>query len=223
MGRSSHFTSGSDGPMGFRVPVYPRPRSHSNSQVRAGLRGDGHIGARRHELEKLHDVLVAHAYAPDRSGFSHLYRIRTTVDVDVAPHGVHLPQPVFPRLATRQPQDAREYPVAAGKALGQLRRPDLPGRAAPHKHGVDGMTCADFRAHDVLAPRGAETPLLLARTVTRSRDRVSPKLPPVLEEREALLRDRDFNSRHGAARRRIPRAAAPPRPRESRRSPWCGG
>src|SRR6266850_1425076 len=104
------------GHMGFRVPVYPRPRSPSNSQVRAGLRGDGHVGARWHELEKFHDVLVTHAYAPDRPRFSNLDRVRAAVDVDIAPHGVHLPQPISTHLATRQPQDAREYPVAAGKA-----------------------------------------------------------------------------------------------------------
>src|SRR6266853_697333 len=194
--------------MGFRVPVYPRPRSHSNSQVRAGLRGDGHIGARRHELEKLHYVLVAHAYAPDRSGFSHLYRIRTTVDVDVAPHGVHLPKPVFPRLATRQPQDAREDPVAAGKALGQFRRPDLPGRAAPDKDGVDGMICADFGAHDVLAAGSAETSLLLARPVARGRDDVAlERLALVAPKRERLVRNADFNLRQ----ERLRPSAAPQR------------
>src|SRR5258708_19934822 len=95
------------------------------------------------------------------------------MNVDVAPHGVHLPQPISPRLASRQPQDTREDPVAAGKALGQFRCPDLPCWAAPNKHGVDGVTCADFRAHDVLTPRSTKAPLLLARAVARGRYEVA--------------------------------------------------
>src|SRR5260221_5282467 len=176
-------------------------------------RADADPGPRRHELEKLHDVLVAHAYAPDRTRLPHRDAVGTAVDVDVAPHGVDLAQPVPPRLATRQPQDAREDPVAAGKALGHFRRPDLPGRAAPDKDGVDGMICADFRAHDVFAARSAETSLLLARPVARGRDEVAlERLALVAPKRERFLRNGDFNRRHSrprprAAPRRIPRAA----------------
>src|SRR5258708_2262839 len=117
----------------------------------AELLGDADLGPRRHELEKLHDILVAHAYAPDRSRFPHLDVFRAAVDVDVAPHGVHLPQPIPPRLAPRQPQNAREDPVAAAKALGHFRRPDLPRRAAPDKYRLDRLTRADFRPYHVLA------------------------------------------------------------------------
>src|SRR5882672_1938056 len=114
--------------------------SNNQSPPSGELRGDADLGARLDKLEKLHDVLVAHAYAPDRPRFPQRNAVGTTVDVDVAPHGVDLAQPVFPRLAARQPQYTREYPVAAGKALGQFRRPDLPCRAASDKHCVDGVT-----------------------------------------------------------------------------------
>src|SRR6266516_1410969 len=169
--------------------------------ARAELFGDADLGPRRHELEKIEDVAVAHAYAPDRSRFPHLDRVRAAVDVDVAPHGVHVPQPISPGLAPRQPQDAREDPVATGKALGHFRCPDLPRRAAPDEHRVDRLPRADFRANDVLTPRGAEAPLPLTRTVTGCRNDVALDFPPVLEECEALRRDRDLNSRHCAAPR----------------------
>ena len=59
--------------------------------ARAELLGDADLGPRRRELEELEDVAVAHAYAPDRSRFSHLDRVRAAVDIDISPHGVHLP------------------------------------------------------------------------------------------------------------------------------------
>src|SRR6266516_300643 len=175
------------------ISQHAKPR-----MAHAELLGDTDLGPRRDEFEKLEDVAVAHAYAPDRPRFPHLDRVRAAVDVDVAPHGVHFAQPISSKLAPRQPQDAREDPVATRKALGHLRCPDLPRRAAPDEHRVHRLPRADFRPHDVLASRGAEAPLSLARAVARGRDGVAPDFPPVLEEREALFRDRDLNSRHCA-------------------------
>jgi len=95
-------------------------------RARAELLGDADLNPRWHEFEKLEDVPVVHAYATDRSRFPHLESVRAAVDIDVAPHGVHLTHAISTRLAPRQPQYAREDPVAAGKAPGELGRPDLP-------------------------------------------------------------------------------------------------
>src|SRR5439155_21632497 len=113
-------------------------------------------------------------------------------------------------------------PVAPGKALAELGGPELPRRPTAYEYCVRRLPAADLRAHDVLPPRSAEASLLLALPVARSRDDVAPDLPPVFEQRQALLRNRDFNSRHCAAPRRIPRAAGPPRSRERRPSRSCG-
>ena len=57
--------------------------------------------ARRHEFEQFHDVPVAHSNAADRPRLAHLGRIGRAVDVDVAPHGVDIAQPIEARLAAR--------------------------------------------------------------------------------------------------------------------------
>ena len=46
-----------------QVPDFSRGET-PHERVR-GLGGDADPSPRRHELEKLHDVLIAHAYAPD--------------------------------------------------------------------------------------------------------------------------------------------------------------
>jgi uncharacterized protein with NRDE domain len=101
------------------IPV--EPATTPNSTISTGVR--------RHQVEQLDDVAVAHAHAADRTRGAHRHRIGRAVQIDVAAHGVDLAEPVAPRLLARQPEDARQDPVAAGKLLrrvaaSRLRRSD---------------------------------------------------------------------------------------------------
>src|SRR5690242_3552198 len=161
------------------------------------LCSDGDAGVGRHEIEELDDIGIAHANAADRPGPAHLHGIRAAVYVDVAPHGVHFAEPVPPYLAARQPQDAREDPVAAWEALAELGRPDLPRRAATAEYGVERLSGADLRSNDVLASRRAEAAVCLAGAVARGRNRIALELPAVVgEHRQALSGNGDLNPRH---------------------------
>ena len=57
-------------------------------------------GIRRHPVEQVDDIGVAHADAAVRSGHAHPCFIRATVNIDVATHGIDATQPIALRLAT---------------------------------------------------------------------------------------------------------------------------
>src|SRR5215471_18106489 len=150
------------------------------TEIFTALRRDPHRSSGRDPVEQLDDVVVAHPDATYRPGRAHRDRIGTAVDVDVPAHRVDLAKAVLPRLATGQPQNPRENPVAPGKALAQIGSPDLAGRTPPAKHGIERLPRADLRAHDVLAARSAEAPLLFACAVPRRRHGIALELPAVV-------------------------------------------
>jgi hypothetical protein len=90
---------------------------------------------------------------------THRHRVGRAVQVDVAAHGVDLAQPVATRLLARQPQDARQDPVAPRELPGQLRRPCFAGRPAAHEHRIRRGASADFCAHDVASAWRATAPV----------------------------------------------------------------
>ena len=60
-----------------------------------------HHGINGNKVEQLDNVCVAHPHAADRPRLPHLRRFRRPMDVDIPPHGVHIPQPVEPDLTSR--------------------------------------------------------------------------------------------------------------------------
>ena len=128
---------------------------------------DGRVG--RYPIEKLDDVGVLHAHAADRAGGAHCHRVRAAVQVNVAAHGIDLAEAVLPRFAARQPEDAGEYPVAAGVGGGQFGAPHLAGRAAAHEHRIRRGASADFCPDQVAAARRHVAAALLAGAVLRGR------------------------------------------------------
>src|SRR5258706_8615794 len=126
---------------------------------------DFHWGVGWNELEQFGDVGAAHADAADRSRLAHLGRVVRAVNVNVAAHGVDLAEPVEARLAARQPEDAREDPIASRVARLQGGRPDFAGRTAAHEHRAQRLARTDLGAHDVPAARRAEAAVLLPQAV----------------------------------------------------------
>src|SRR5690606_8187820 len=107
------------------------------------------------------------------------------VQVDVTAEGVHLAQAIAPRLAAAQPEDAREYPVAAGKPLAQLGGPDLPGPAPAAQHGAAGQPFADPGPHLMPAARRAVRAVAFARALERRGNRQAHQEPAIGETVEA--------------------------------------
>ena len=111
---------------------------------RGRLLGDFHNGSGRHEVEQFEYVGIAHTDASDRIWLPQLGAVRRTVDVDKTAHRIHISQTIASQFASRQPKDARQDPVAAGKLLGELRRPCFAGRTAAYEDGVRRRAGADF-------------------------------------------------------------------------------
>jgi hypothetical protein len=107
-------------------------------------------------------------------------RYPAAVQVDVAAHGIDAAQPVEARLAAREPEDARQYPVALGIRRQQFGRPGFAGRAPPHEYRVLGRAGADLGADQVAAARRHETALPLAGPVLRRRHRITAQQQAVV-------------------------------------------
>src|SRR5688572_25164113 len=91
--------------------------------------------------------------------------LRRAMYIDIALHAVHVAEPVNARLETREPQDARQYPVAIRMLPAKLRRPYLASRTTPDEYGIDRHICANFGAHHMFAARRAVTVLFFPHSV----------------------------------------------------------
>src|SRR5699024_7038574 len=121
--------------------------------------------AGRNAVEQRQQVVVVHADAANGAGHAHLRRVRCTVDVDVAAHGIDCAEAIEARLFAAQPQNARQDPVAPRLGAGQRRAVDLAGRAAAAENGVDGLAGADPGAYAMPAARRAVAAVVLAGAV----------------------------------------------------------
>src|ERR1051326_8939713 len=99
----------------------------------------------RDEVVQLDHVLIPHAHAADRAGLAHFCTIRGAVDVDIAAHRIDPSEAVLSHFLARQPEDARQHPVAPRIARVQLGRPDLAGGTAAHEDRVRRLPAADLR------------------------------------------------------------------------------
>src|SRR5262245_11135157 len=96
------------------------------------------------------------------TGLAHFCAVGAAVDVDSAPHRIHLAETVETRLTAGKPQDPGQYPVAARIALRQFGAVGFAGRTTLDEHRVCGTTRAHLGANDVPAPRRAIAAVLLA-------------------------------------------------------------
>src|SRR6187401_969337 len=149
-------------------------------------------------------------------GLAHLGAVRAAVDVNGAAHGIHVAQPVIPRLAARQPKDAGQYPVAHRKAPGQFRAVDLPGWPALHEYCVNWLVGTNLGADDMPAARRAVAAVALPYPVPGARYQVVLKQgAAIVQQVHFLLANIDADSRHdrksAVARRKNPEAVFPPR------------
>src|SRR5438067_2796781 len=164
---------------------------------------DLHRRVRRQDLEELGDVGIAHADAADRARLAHLRGVGAAVDVDVAAHRVDVAQPIAALLAAREPQDAREDPVASRILRMQLGRPHFARRPAPHEHRAERLAGADLRAHDMPAARRAEAAVLFSEAPLRGRDGVALEHALAVEEPQLLLFGIDLDLHRRAAKNRL--------------------
>src|SRR5262245_31798800 len=134
--------------------------------------GDVHDRSHGNELEQLRHVGVRHSNAADRAGHTHRLRIRRTMDVNVAAHCIDGPEPIPADFGSGQPQNPREYPVAARLGALELGRMDLARGPPAAEHGAQRRAPADLRAHDVPAAWSLEAAVHLAGAVLRRRDAV---------------------------------------------------
>lgn len=61
-----------------------------------GLNIDG--CSRRNNIEEVDDILATHANAANRARLAHVHRGGAPVEINIAAHGVHRPEPVDARL-----------------------------------------------------------------------------------------------------------------------------
>src|SRR5690606_23725012 len=153
---------------------------------------DEHRRSRLDLLEQLDDVSVAHAYAAGRAGLPHGRRVRTTVDVNIAAHGVAIAQPVIAALQAAQPEDAGKNPVPVRMLLRQLLAVDLAGRAAADEDSTAGRPIADLGANHVPAARGAIAAVQLARPLGGAGDGILAHQLTALPHFQALLPEVDL-------------------------------
>src|SRR5690606_42092311 len=96
---------------------------------------DHHYRTALDEVEQLDDVAIRHADAADRARHAERLGVGRAVQVDVAPHPVDRPQAILADLGAREPEDARQKPVAAGPRAPEPGRVDLARRPPPAAAG----------------------------------------------------------------------------------------
>jgi hypothetical protein len=166
--------------------------------------------ADRHPVEQFDNIPVSHAYAANRAWRAHRHSLRRTVQINEAPHGIDRAQAIAPDFLARQPQNARQYPVALRKLCRQLGGPDFPGRTSLDEHGVIRCARADLGPDDVAATRRHEAAEGFAHPLGRRRDRVAAQQAAMLVMQfQRLLRHADTDAhRHVHATSVLPRRAA---------------
>lgn len=152
-------------------------------------------------LKKLKDIGIAHADTAMGFGLRHRLAIRCAVDVDIPLEGVTCSQPVASRLKARQPEDAGEYPVATGKLLMQLWRPDLTSPAPAAQDRTERKPSTDLCTYLVPTPRGATRTRSLPRTVSGRGNGIGMQQLLAAIDVQALLSEADqekVGDLHGA-------------------------
>jgi len=100
-------------------------------------------------VEQLDHIGVAHSATAVGCHLSDVVLVRGSMDVDPAPHAVHITEPILPNFEPTQPKDSSENPVSIGFLPHQLRSADLTGRPAPGKDCTRRRTRTYFRAYFV--------------------------------------------------------------------------
>src|SRR5262245_62814675 len=118
------------------------------------------------------------------------------MNVDVPTHRVDLAKAIKAHGAAREPQDARENPVAVRIARAELGCPGLPGRAPPDENCVERHASADLRSDDVPATGRAVAAATLSGPVRGRRYRIGRNEPgAIVDQCERLAGKRDLDPR----------------------------
>ena len=146
-----------------------------------------------------------------RAGRAHFDVFRRPVDIDIAAHGINVAETVPPQLATGQPQDAREDPVAPGMFPLERCGPRFPGRPAPHEDRVLGSARPDFGPDQVSTARCLKTAEYLAHTSLAGGNAVfAQHLPVFVKQGQQLAGNRNLNFHVNFRRRSAKKADSTP-------------
>src|SRR5690606_38165034 len=166
--------------------------------VRTRCLVDANRAVQRHARVEFQQIAVAQADAAMGAGHAQRLAIRRAMQIDIAAEGIDLAEPVAPRLAAAQPENAREDPVAPWELRMQLGRPDLAGPAPASQYRSAGQAVADLRPHLVQPPRRAARAIAFARPVDRRGNGEPQRQLPVGETVEDLVGEGDVEGIEGA-------------------------
>ena len=127
-----------------------------------------HWRTHRHLVEQLNNFGITHPDAAMGADGAHLGRIRCAMNIYVALHGIHIPQPIFAHFPSAQPQNSGQNPITVGKLCHQLRGANLTCGPAPHKRSVGWGALADFGADNMRTQRCTATVFFAAYAVCGS-------------------------------------------------------
>ncbi|MNE78582.1 hypothetical protein D3C80_1750030 [compost metagenome] len=106
-----------------------------------------------HAIEQVQKVGIAQAHTAMGQRHAHWFAVGRAVQVNITTEGVNRPQAIQPWLATAEPEDPGEDPVASGVQRMQGRGPGLAGPTPPAQHRALRQARPDFRPHLMQATR----------------------------------------------------------------------
>ena len=172
-------------------PLYLRLSTSVSSPLLLTL-DDLHRSSCFDEIEKLDNIAVSHTDAANGAGYAHFDAVRAAVNVDVAPHGIDIAEPVETWLTARQPQNAREHPVAARKLRTEIIAIALASWTSPHKNCIHGKSTSDLGANNMPPAGRTKTAIALAGAVLGRRHRIAAqRRSSAVGQFEALFGDID--------------------------------
>lgn len=134
---------------------------------------------RRHAIEEIDDIRIAHANATMGSRNPHHHRIRTAVNIDIAAHGIDTAKTIAPWLNSRQPKYARENPITPRKQRRQLRAIQLTTWPTTDKNCIFRNASPNLGTNDMPTTRRAITAAHLPNPFACRGNWITGNPPPV--------------------------------------------